>query len=196
VSTLPGGDLHAAYWAAGGSAVLDLGTLGGAASTPTALNDAGQVAGTAGTTGGVQHAFLWSEALGMRDLGTLGGAGSTATGLNASGWAVGTADTPDGATVAFLWRDGSMVPLGTLGGRTSAASAINAAGLVGGNAQTATGVQHAFAWSAAMGMVDLNDRLSGPAPGVLQAVLAVADDDTLLVMAENGLVLLRRTAPP
>jgi probable HAF family extracellular repeat protein len=86
-----------------------------------------------------------------------------------------------------------MVALGTLGGPTSAASAINAAGLVGGNAQTASGMQHAFAWSPGTGMLDLNDRLSGPAPGVLQAVLAVADDGTLLVMAEGGLVLLRRT---
>jgi probable HAF family extracellular repeat protein len=196
VSTLPGGDLHAAYWPAGGSAVLDLGTLGGAASTPAALNDAGQVAGEAGTADGLQHAFLWSAAGGMRDLGTLGGPGSTATGLNSSGWTVGTADTASGETVAFLWREGRMVALGTLGGRTSAASAINAAGLVGGNAQTASGVQHAFAWSPDLGMVDLNDRLAGPVPGVLQTVLAVADDGSLLVMAEGALVLLQRTGAP
>jgi probable HAF family extracellular repeat protein len=196
VSNVSVGTAHAAYWPAGGSAVRDLGTLGGAASTPVALNDAGQVAGNAEPVDGPQHAFTWSEAAGLRDLGTLGGPASTANGLNASGWVVGTADTADGATVAFLWRDGAMDPLGTLGGRTSAASAINAAGLVGGNAETAGGVQHAFVWSAAMGLVDLNDRVAGSVPGVLQSVLAVADDGTVLAMAEGGLVLLRPVGTP
>jgi len=69
---------------------------------------------------------------------------------------------------------------------------MNASGLVVGNSDTANGVPHAFAWSEGMGMVDLNDRLSGQAPGVLQTVLAVADNGTVLAVAEGGtLVLLR-----
>ena len=110
---------------------------------------------------------------------------------------MGTADTPDDTTVAFLWRDNAMRPLGTLGGGSSAASAINASGLVGGNSETATGVQHAFVWTEAAGMVDLNNVVSGgePLPGVLQTVMAVADDGTVLATAEGGLlVLLRRAA--
>jgi probable HAF family extracellular repeat protein len=89
-----------------------------------------------------------------------------------------------------------MRPLGTLGGRASAASAINATGLVAGNAETATGVQHAFVWSEADGMVDLNTRLAGTAPGTLQSVLALADDGTVLALAGGTLVLLRPSSGP
>ena len=186
--------VHAAFWRAGSSDVLDIGTFGGANSAPTDLNDAGQVVGQADDANGNARAFLWTEREGLRDLGTLGGATATANALNASGLVVGTADTSDGATEAFLWRDGNLRSLGTLGGRSSAASAINASGLVVGNSDTGNGVPHAFAWTEAMGMVDLNDRLSGrgPSPGVLQTVLAVADNGTVLAIAEGGtLVLLR-----
>ena len=184
--------VHAAFWRAGGSDVRDIGTFGGANSAPTDLNDAGQVVGQADDANGHPRAFLWTETAGLRDLGTLGGSTATANALNASGLVVGTADTSDGATEAFLWRDGELRSLGTLGGRSSAASAINASGLVVGNSDTANGVPHAFAWSEGMGMVDLNDRLSGQAPGVLQTVLAVADNGTVLAVAEGGtLVLLR-----
>jgi len=186
--------VHAAFWRAGSADVLDIGTFGGANSAPADLNDAGQVAGQADDANGNPRAFLWIEREGLRDLGTLGGATATANALNASGAVVGTADTSDGATQAFLWSDGSMRSLGTLGGRSSAASAINASGLVAGNSDTENGVPHAFAWTEEMGMVDLNDRLSGPgpSPGVLQTVLAVADNGTVLAVAEGGtLVLLR-----
>ncbi|KQT10366.1 hypothetical protein [Ramlibacter sp. Leaf400] len=197
VSDAPGDQVHAAFWRAGAADVLDLGTLGGAASAPAGLNDADQVAGQSSDAQGNERAFLWTQGTGMRDLGTLGGATATANALNASGWVVGTADTADGASVAFLWRDGAMRALGTLGGRASAASAINASGLVGGNAETATGVPHAFVWTEATGMLDLNDRLSGPGPGVLQTVIAVADDGTVLATADGGtLVLLRPASRP
>jgi probable HAF family extracellular repeat protein len=192
VSDVPDRQVHAAFWRAGGADVLDIGTFGGANSAPTDLNDAGQVVGQADDADGNPRAFLWTESEGPRDLGTLGGRTATANALNASGWVVGTADTAEGGTEAFLWRDGAMRSLGTLGGRSSAASAINAAGLVGGNSDTSNGVPHAFVWSEDMGLVDLNDRLSGAAPGVLQTVLAVADNGTVLAVAEGGtLVLLR-----
>lgn len=192
VSDAPDRQVHAAFWRAGGTDVLDLGTFGGANSAPADLNDAGQVVGQADDAEGNQRAFLWTETERLRDLGTLGGRTATANALNASGSVVGTADTSDGGTEAFLWRDGAMRSLGTLGGRSSAASAINAAGLVAGNSDTENGVPHAFVWSEELGLVDLNDRLSGAAPGVLQTVLAVADNGTVLAVAEGGtLVLLR-----
>jgi probable HAF family extracellular repeat protein len=198
VSDLSGGRVHAAFWHAGDPAVLDLGTLpGGGDSSPAGLNDAGQVAGKANDAAGNPRAFIWTATTGMRDLGTLGGATAAANDLNASGWVVGTADTSEGASVAFLWRDGAMRSLGTLGGRASAASAINATGLVGGNSDTANGVPHAFVWSEETGMLDLNDRITGTSPGVLQTVLAVADDGTVLATADGGtLVLLRRSQAP
>src|SRR6267143_2084687 len=48
---------------------VDLGTLGGHASEPTAVNDRGQVVGYSDTADGHVHAFSWTEADGMIDLG-------------------------------------------------------------------------------------------------------------------------------
>ena len=51
----------------------DLGTLGGTYSVGFAINDSGQVTGTADTAdGAADHAFLWDGTT-MQDLGTLGG---------------------------------------------------------------------------------------------------------------------------
>src|SRR5262245_31925469 len=57
--------------------VVDLGTLGGDASTGMALNDLGHVVGDSTTAAGQTHAFLWRNGH-MIDLGTLGGTVSTA----------------------------------------------------------------------------------------------------------------------
>lgn len=187
-STLSGA--HAALWVPG-QAVRDLGTLGGLRSTPAALNDAGQVAGQAQTAAGANHAFRWSEAEGMRDLGTLGGATSGATAMNARGWVVGTADTALAASQAFVWREGTLLALGTLGGRNSAATAIDSAGQVGGTAQLADGTAHAFTWTAESGMVDLHTRAVLRQPAVLQSVIALSDDGSVLVSSSAGLMLLK-----
>lgn len=185
--------VRAALWQPG-AAVRDLGALGGEESRPTALNDAGQVAGHADTAAGTRHAFLWSAATGMQDLGTLGGPNSAATAINETGVVAGTSDS-DAGPRAFRSQAGSMVSLGDLGGASSAATAINAAGHVGGTAQNADGAQRAFLWSPEDGMVDLNARLAGSGGPVLQSVIALADDGTVLASSTGGLVLLRPQAP-
>jgi len=53
--------------------MIDIGTLpGGSTSSATAVNNAGQVAGSADTASGETHAFLWSRGT-ITDLGTLPG---------------------------------------------------------------------------------------------------------------------------
>ena len=191
VSSTPSGAVHPALWVPG-QPVRDLGSLGGSRASVDGLNDANQVVGQSDVGNGTQHAYRWSAAEGMVDLGTLGGANSSASGINASGTVVGTAETADaGILRAFVWNGGVLQSLGTLGGTSSAGRVINASGQVGGTSTVANGAAHAFLWSAAEGMVDLNTRVAAGTAPVLQTVVALADDGSLLASSEGGLVLLR-----
>jgi probable HAF family extracellular repeat protein len=142
---------------------MDLHTLSSTSDSTTssvanAVNDSGQVVGSSGTgdfVNGqlVSHAFLWTQADGMRDLGTLGGIRSSATAINASGWIVGNSDTGDivnGASVshAFLWtQTHGMLDLGTLpSGTNSRAMAVNANGDILGQSDLPASPAHAVLW--------------------------------------------------
>jgi probable HAF family extracellular repeat protein len=79
--------------------MIDLGTLGGGGSRALAVNNAGQVVGSADTATGELRAFLWQDLNGNRvsdpgemlNLGTHDGlaSASEAFGVNALGWVVG-----------------------------------------------------------------------------------------------------------
>ena len=137
---------HAFLWTQQGG-MIDLGTLG-RTSSPSTLNDVGQVVGGSVTLTGQSHAFLWTQQDGMIDLGTLGGNFSRGRSINNRGHVVGQARTTSGERHAFLWtqQDG-MIDLGTLGGTFSAATAINGLGQVVGSSSIAGDlVEHAFLW--------------------------------------------------
>lgn len=136
----------------------DLGTVGGHISWAAGINNAGQVAGYATTSGdATAHAFLYGSG-GMSDLGTLGGKVdySLAYGINSAGLVVGGSNTGPGPYHAFMYSNGTMSDLGTLGGGDSSAYAINNAGQVVGVARTtANAAQHAFSYTIGGGMRDL-----------------------------------------
>lgn len=136
--------------------VTDLGALGGTSSGAAAINDQGDVVGTAILSNGAQEAFLWTSSAGMRGLGSLGGA-STAQGVNDSLEVAGWSQISSGAVHAFLWTpSGGMQDLGTLGGTTSTAYAISDSGeVVGGSALSGNASSHAFVWTPTGGMQDL-----------------------------------------
>jgi probable HAF family extracellular repeat protein len=100
-----------------------LGTLGGASSRASALNNSGQVVGTSETVLGASEAFLYSNGE-MVTLGTLpGSTDSQAFAINDSGLVVGNSGQ------AFLYANGILRDIGSaLGEQHSYPSAINAAG--------------------------------------------------------------------
>lgn len=103
---------RATLWTQGQPTVL--GTLGGADSYGTALNDSGVVVGNSSTTSGLPHAFVFQNGA-MRDLGTLGGQYSYANGINNAGDIVGSSwIAGDTASHAFLYTDGKMLDLNTV----------------------------------------------------------------------------------
>jgi probable HAF family extracellular repeat protein len=99
-----------------GNTVSKLGTLGGATSGATAINDSGQVAGASDISGNsASHAFFYDGTT-MHDLGTFGGTHSIAWDINNNGYVVGRCDTANGPSRAFLYDGTTMHDLGTLGG--------------------------------------------------------------------------------
>jgi probable HAF family extracellular repeat protein len=94
---------------------IDLGTLGGASSLASAINDRGQVVGTSLTPDGLEHAFLYEDGR-MIDLGTLGNPqiqhpidDSKAADINDAGQVVGASGGR-----AFLFDAGTLHDLNDL----------------------------------------------------------------------------------
>ena len=143
---------RALLWTNG--ATLDLGTLGGPASTALGLNDRGEVVGIAEMANLERRAFLYHDGV-MNDLGTLpGGRSSAATGINAAGQIVGSSEAYCGSRCpscpdcivwrAFRYHNGTMIDLGTLGGESSYGISINANGDIVGGSDTADGERKPF----------------------------------------------------
>ena len=92
----------------------DLGTLGGTYGRADAINDAGEVVGTAtNQNDALFRAFLWKEDTGMIDLGTVDGDGcSSAYAINSKGQVVGESLACDFSVEhAFLWENGQIIDL-------------------------------------------------------------------------------------
>jgi probable HAF family extracellular repeat protein len=168
----------AALAAATAYQAVDLGTLGGATSTATAINAVGQVVGYSQKAGGKTHAFLWTRGV-MRDLGHLGGGYSEAYGINTAGQVVGHSATSAGEQHAFIWTDGVMKDLGTLGGSNSSATGVDSSGIVVGYSETGkvwpwqthavqwkkgtiVDLLHAESWAA--GINPVGTRIAGTRP--------------------------------
>lgn len=135
--------------------VTELGPLPGFAYTvPNAINNRGQVAGTADSP--FLQAFR-TEPDAIEPLATLGGEQSIARDINRRGDIVGLSTLVDDQVVrAVLWSRDALEDLGTLpGGTQSTAYSINDWGLVVGLSDTTDGEVNTFLWHRAIGMIDL-----------------------------------------
>ncbi|PYP48899.1 MAG: hypothetical protein DMD45_16670, partial [Gemmatimonadetes bacterium] len=129
--------------------IVDLGTLGGAKSAATGINNQGHVIGWSAVGPDFSHAFVWDGA--MRDLGTVGDgrAEVVPNAINARGQIVGYESDFPNILRAVMWDSGVLRDLGTLGDQelpVAIASAVSDAGQVVGASQTAGGPLHAFLW--------------------------------------------------
>jgi probable HAF family extracellular repeat protein len=126
--------------------IIDLGTLGGNQSQATAINNLGQVTGTAKDAAGTEWVFLWERGA-MRNLNVADF--PTSTRLNNFGQITVNKYVPPGDYAhAFLWDRGTLTDLGNLGGkRYVSANGLNDAGQVVGSSETAIAYRkHAFLW--------------------------------------------------
>lgn len=137
---------HAFKWANHQLEILE--TLGGPYAAATAINAAGDVAGSAQTKAGTRHAVLWRSKQ-PRDLGLLAqGDYSSARDINDRNDVVGEANlTPNGKPRAFLWHANAMKQLPVLpGGTICSAQAINNSSAVVGSCDLPSGVAHGVIW--------------------------------------------------
>jgi len=130
-------------WFYDGATVRNLGSFGGTGAVANALNEQGQVTGTAATAEGVFHAFRWSRPSGLVDLNPPGVGNSIGIDINNKGQVVGTArfTPPSPLSRAFRWNPATgMVDLGALGPDSeSLAYGINDAGTAAGWSDEASG---------------------------------------------------------
>jgi probable HAF family extracellular repeat protein len=116
-----GSSVHAFLWQDG--QMTDLGKLKDYDTDPAAINDNGQVAGTAYTdpSGSPDEAFLWQNQK-FTDLGELGGSAAGVTGINSSGQIVGSVQDTESDFHLFVAQEGQFIDLTPL---ISAASGWN-----------------------------------------------------------------------
>ncbi len=119
--------------------IIELGTFGGRSSTAHAINERGQIVGTADTgmvreapyqNVAISHAFMWENGR-LADIGTLGGKDSVAHAINDHGWIVGISEIDmtsiiGGEQSQFLYMNGEMLDLNRLIPRDSGWQLFNA----------------------------------------------------------------------
>jgi probable HAF family extracellular repeat protein len=173
--------------------VTDLGVLDGKTqATAVAINEAGQVAGTANGGPGTEAAFRYNGPKGgLEDLGQDDGRSvSRAYAIAQDGRVVGESTKylssgaeEESVSHAVIFEKDSLADLGTLpkAGPFSRATGTNSAGQVVGFAGSAFGSaeSRAFLWTASSGMVDL-----GALGGVYAQAMAINEDGVVTGNAE------------
>jgi probable HAF family extracellular repeat protein len=122
-----------------------------------AINDSGTVVGRCVTAGDNYHAFIWTQAGGMRELQPASGYyEAEAYAINAAGDIIGEASPYGTGYHAVLWPagGGAMIDLQTnmTGYSDSTPEGINSAGQVVGEITDTSGSCHAFRWTSGSGM--------------------------------------------
>jgi probable HAF family extracellular repeat protein len=168
----------------GDIALEDLGTLGGAFSDATGINEQGWVVGQSETASGEYHAFLWTREGGMRDLNNdPAWVFTRAEGVNNKGQVVGWGQI--GVVYnGFVWSEATgMVNIGAPGTHTASwCYEVNDAGRVVGEARDLSGTTNAIVWDLKTGGVTILGPIS-----VGQAGHALDINDATHVVGRSAL---------
>jgi probable HAF family extracellular repeat protein len=171
-----------------GTAITDLGTLGGRYGSAVAINDSGQIHGLSNTAfDEAIHATLWDNGA-IIDLGTLGGSTSSINDNNNLAQAVGASMIEGDKTWrATLWNGTTITELPSLGGTGTFAMAtsINNLGDIVGQVENG----HATLWKDGQ-VIDLNDFLPADlvaAGWILNNAGDINDDGVIVGGAFNPL---------
>jgi probable HAF family extracellular repeat protein len=142
---------HGFLWRDG--TMTDLGTLPGKTdSYAGAINDRGEIAGTAYAILSGSNLVLWKDGA-IHDLGPVQGSSAWVTGMNNRRQIVGYA--AGSKSIPFLWQDGVLTYLGSFADPVSSmANAINDRGEIAGSLQASDGTARAVLWRDGA-MVDL-----------------------------------------
>jgi probable HAF family extracellular repeat protein len=166
--------------------LTELGTLGGYATQPYAMNNAGHVIGQSWTSAGQNHAFIWEDGI-MTDLGTFGGRDSRALSVNEFGQVVGGSEKTGGRERAVLWADGRSIDLGSLGGEQANANGINNQGQVVGFSTDENWYAHMFLWEDSLMINPLDHIPPGGGWGGRANALDINDAGQIVASAfRNG----------
>jgi probable HAF family extracellular repeat protein len=158
--------------------LINIGSLGGAQTFTTALNDSREVTGESALPGAAplqgMHAFLFSQGA-MHDLGVLEGDNeSQGMGLNNLGHVVGSSQRDSNHARAFFFDGlGAMKAIGSFGGTVSQAFGVNDDDVVVGMAADSLNKSHAF----------VIDEKNGGLLLDLQTMLDASGDDFVLAQA-------------
>ncbi len=119
-----------------------------------AINDVGEIAGTAAMAGDFSHACVWKNGVQHYLPEFPNAKASHAWGINNDGWIVGSCGNGKPSppffedTHAVLWLDDEIIDLGVLGGSSSAATAVNDAGQIVGVVSLPWGQEVGFIWES------------------------------------------------
>jgi len=174
-------------------ALSPIGSLGGYLTMPHALNERGDVVGSAGLADWTTHAFLRADGK-FSDLDTLGGNFSSAEAINEARQIVGYSYVSPRSSVqhACLWETGRLVDLGTLAnGASSRATGINNRGEIVGvsdwgyNSLAAQVFNHGFIYVDGV-MRDLDSLIDWPSGLGAHAIATIAINDKSEILAGVG----------
>jgi len=129
--------------------MADLGTLGGVDSFATAINNRGEIAGTAYTADQTQHVFTYCDGV-MTDLSELASFPMNYVGvhgMNDKGEITGSAFTGNGTVSMYVYRGGTMHSVAVSGWLNSDGNDINERGQITGRAWNAASEGRAVLYS-------------------------------------------------